>query len=310
MTRKLKTVIKRSLFSIYKIGLKLGLVIIPKHYYSAFADLESLKASKESWQKPSQMIGIEANTESQLKELKNTLSSFQEEYKGNKFYKEGVKKHYGPGYGYIEAQVLHAFLRKHKSKRIIEVGSGVSTYCSMKATELNDNKAKISSIEPYPSEKLKKEQKIEIIQKPVQSVELDFFKQLEAGDLLFIDSSHTVKPGSDVNYLILEVLPCLKKGVLIHVHDIYFPFDYQRDIFTNFFQWQETSLLRAYLTHNPKIRILFSMSMLHYEKKEELKALLPEYRPQEDYFGFNAKGQKAFENIEEHFPSSIYLEVL
>jgi len=310
MTRKLKTLIKRTLFVIYKLGLKLGFVIIPKHYYSAFADFDYLKATKSTWQKPSDMIGIDAEIESQIEELKDTVAKFQDEYYGNPFYKEGVEKHYGPGFGYIEAQALHAFLRKHKPKRIIEVGSGVSTYCSMKATELNNNNAQIICIEPYPSDKLKNEKNVEVIKKPVQEVELDFFQQLEAGDLLFIDSSHTVKPGSDVNYLILEVLPRLKKGVLIHVHDIYFPFDYQRDIFTNFFQWQETSLLRAFLTHNPKIRILFSLSMLHYGNKEYLRLLFPEYKPQEDNFGFNAKGQKAFENLDEHFPSSIYLEVL
>ncbi len=105
-------------------------------------------------------------------------------------------------------------------------------------------------------------------------------------------------------------MPRLKKGVFVHFHDIYFPFDYQRDIFTNFLQWQETSLLRAFLTHNEKVRILFSLSMLHYSKKDELKQIFQEYNPQNDQFGFNAYGQKAFENIEKHFPSSIYLQII
>ena len=111
-------------------------------------------------------------------------------------------------------------------------------------------------------------------------------------------------------FLILEVLPRLKKGVFIHVHDIYFPYDYQRDVMTNFLQWQETSLLRAFLTHNARVRILFSLSMLHYGKTEHLKLLFSEYNPQTNDFGFNADKQKAFENLEKHFPSSIYLEIL
>ena len=161
MNRKLKNTLKRSLFTIYKIGLKFGFVIIPKHYYSAIADLDYLKATKKSWQKPSHMIGIEADVESQLEELKETVRYFQQEFKGNKYYKEGIEKHYGPGYGYVEAQALHAFLRKHKPNRIAEVGSGVSTYCAIKATELNDNNAKITCIEPYPSAKLKSEKRVE-----------------------------------------------------------------------------------------------------------------------------------------------------
>ncbi len=309
MKRNLKTLIKRSLFSIYKIGLKLGFVIIPKHYYSAFADLDYLKATKETWQKPSNLVGIDANIEKQFENLANTLEGFQNEYAGNPFYKEGVEKHYGPGFGYIEAQALHAFIRKNKPKRIIEVGSGVSTFCSIKACELNQNEAEIICIEPYPSDTLKKEKLVKVIQKPVQQVELSFFEQLQAGDLLFIDSSHTVKPGSDVNFVILEILPRLKKGVFVHFHDIYFPFDYQRDIMTNFFQWQETSLLRAYLTDNYRVIILFSLSMLHYQKKNDLKNIFPEYNPQPDDFGFFAGKQKPFESLQKHFPSSIYLKI-
>lgn len=310
MNRKIKNSIKKTLFLIYKIGLKFGFVIIPKHYYSAFADLDYLKTTKNSWQKPSEMKGIETHIESQLLEIQKITNSFKSEYQNNSFYKEGVEKHYGPGFGYIEAQALHAFVRFFKPKTIVEVGSGVSTFCSIKASELNDYKSKIICIEPYPSQTLKNENRVQVIQKPVQSVEYEFFEQLNADDLLFIDSSHTVKPGSDVNFLILEVLPRLKKGVFVHFHDIYFPFDYQRDIFTNFLQWQETSLLRAFLTHNEKVRILFSLSMLHYSKKEELKQIFQEYNPQNDQFGFNADGQKAFENLEKHFPSSIYLQII
>lgn len=169
----------------------------------------------------------------------------------------------------------------------------------------------ITCIEPYPSKKLKALKEIELIEKQVQTVCYgDIFAELGEDDLLFIDSSHTVKPGSDVNHLILEILPQLKAGVMVHFHDIYLPYDYSRSVLQTFFHWMETSLLRAFLLHNERAEIVFCLSQLHYDCKEVMKEVFPEYNPQLDSNGILDEKYKPFESpVDEHFPSSIYIKI-
>jgi len=110
----------------------------------------------------------------------------------------------------------------------------------------------------------------------VEDVELEFFSQLGSGDILFIDSSHTVKIGGDVNYLFLEVLPRLKPGVIVHVHDIFFPFDYRRDwVLDELRFWTEQYLLQTFLSFNSEFEVLISNSYLSHYYSEDLKAAFP-----------------------------------
>lgn len=124
---------------------------------------------------------------------------------------------------------------------------------------------------------------------------------LNPGDLLFVDSTHTVKPGSEVNRIILDVLPRLAKEVYVHFHDIYFPYDYQRGLITEdvFFN-VESTLLHAFLIDNRKYKIYFSLSMLHYFAPDRIKSCFPSYSQQS-----NADGLRA--EVGGHFPSAIYL---
>ena len=115
-----------------------------------------------------------------------------------------------------------------------------------------------------------------LIEKKVQDIDLEFFSQLESGDILFIDSSHTVKIGGDVNYLFLEVLPRLKPGVIVHVHDIFLPFEYRRDwVLDEFRFWTEQYLLQAFLTFNSEFEVLMANSYLNHYHQQELKAAFP-----------------------------------
>jgi hypothetical protein len=133
-------------------------------------------------------------------------------------------------------------------------------------------------------------------------VDLSLFRQLEAGDLLFIDSSHAVKTGSDVLMLYLEVIPMLKPGVLIHIHDIYLPYTYSPDCLENYFGWQETALLLALLKGNPGLRVLCCFSALHHGKREALQQILADYSPPEKFaLGLAPAAARG------HFPSSIWL---
>jgi predicted O-methyltransferase YrrM len=255
--------------------------------------------------------------EDQIENIKTVCLPFKNEYLGNEIFKYGTENKFGPGYGYIEAQALHSIIRKYKPKRVIEVGSGVSTWCILKANDLNKVQEgvvdfKLTCIEPYPNSVLKSLKEVNLIEKKVQEIafEEEFFK-LEKNDILFIDSSHTVKVGSDVNYIILEILPRLKPGVIVHFHDIFIPYDYNRNTLSTFFHWSETTLLRAFLINNKNARIVFCMSQLHYDAKSTLKEVFPEYTPQNDKDGLLDEKYVNFEQIhQEHFPSSIYIEIV
>jgi hypothetical protein len=138
----------------------------------------------------------------------------------------------------------------------------------------------------------------------VQELPLSFFDQLEAGDILFIDSTHSVKTGSDAVFLCVEVLPRLKPGVLIHFHDIYLPFVYPRDVLMHYFDWQETALLLALMKGSVELQPLCCLSALHYDAPGQIREVLKDYEPQE-----NADDGLAAAKSEGHFPSSMWLQI-
>lgn len=308
-----RSAIKRALLGVHKLGIRFGVHVLPVHYYSPVPNILDLEETRNIWARKSELPGVSVNLDEQATNLKVICLSYQSEYAGNRFYKEAVSDRFGPGYGYIEAQALHGFVRHYKPKQIIEVGSGVSTYCMLRASEVNARETgqdtKIVSIEPYPSGRLRALPGIQLITQKVQNVPFEVFTALGENDLLFVDSSHTVKAGSDVNYLILEVLPRLKKGVIVHFHDIYLPYDYQREVTRTFLHWAETSLLRAFLIFNDKVTILVCLSHLHYERQDVLKDVFPEYNPQADENGLSSEKYEPFTPVPEHFPSSTYLQV-
>jgi hypothetical protein len=144
-------------------------------------------------------------------------------------------------------------------------------------------------IEPYPKSglhKMAQEHGIEVRQEEVQRLSLDFFDQLEVNDILFIDSSHVCKLDSDVTFLYLEVLPRLRPGVIIHAHDIMFPYLTSppwHPILPMTMLWNETTLLQALLINNPRIEILMCQSYLHHSMPAAIKALIESYEPTHDY---------------------------
>lgn len=286
-------------------GLRLGIQIIPNHYYSSVADINYLEKNKNIWAKKSDLPWLGINLDGQVANLRKICIPFQSEYVENQNYITASSEHFGPGFGPIEAQALHGIIRYYRPSRIIEVGSGVSTYCSLKAIEKNNN-GHITCIEPFPSDKLKSLSQISLIENEVQKVPLETFNSLGNNDLLFIDSSHTVKTGSDVNYLVLEVLPRLKPGVIVHFHDIFLPYDYQIDILRAYLQWSETSLLRAFMVNNDKVEIIFSLSLLHEDKKKDLLNVFPEYNPLKTFNGLTEEPRP----WNAHFPCSIYIKIL
>src|SRR5208337_5601219 len=206
--------------------------------------------------------------------------------------------------GVIEAEVLHAFVRRHRPKRVVQVGCGVSTSVIVRAAMLAGYQPEIVCVEPYPSAFLTSAERrglIKLHKEGAEECPRDVLTGLAEGDLLFVDSTHTVKPGSEVNRIILDVLPRLPAGTFIHFHDIYFPYDYQRSLLMGeLFYQNESTLLHSFLIGNAHCGIVLSLSMLHYGAPQRIAAVIPHYDPQRNSDGLRTAGGK-------HFPSATYL---
>ena len=309
MKRRLKPLLKGAVGTLHRLLLHAGVIVLPNHYYTPVADVHELRKLKKYWAKRSSMMGVGMDLAAQAHKLRDMVAPYESEYRGNEAFKQAAAKGFGLGFGYVEAQCLHGVLRALKPQKICEIGSGVSTYCTLRAIALNEIEGyytELTCVEPNPSNFLREMQskRIDLIEKPVQILDPEFFDTLHAGDLLFIDSTHAIKPGGDVIYLYLEVIPRLRPGVVVHIHDIYLPNPYQRDLLhpRTLFQWSETALLLALLTHNNRLNVLFCLSLLHYDAPEVLASVFPEYRPQAAENGLCVPAEEGY------FPSSIYLQ--
>jgi len=283
------------------------MIVLPKHYYAPIADINELAQTREKWAKRSQMVGVEMDLDEQIRFLRDNILPFQSEYLGNKTYIDGTRGGFGPGFGFIEAQAYHGVLRSLKPKRVVEIGSGVSTYCAIAASRLNQKETgratELICIEPNPSRFLLETKDVSLKVSPVEEVPFSFFEPLGEGDLLFIDSTHAVRPAGDVVYLYCEVLPRLRPGVVVHIHDIYFPFTYQPNLLTSLFHWSETCMLQTLLVNNSRLKTLLCLSMLHYDAPDALREVFPEYVREASDDGLYADSSST------HYPSSIYLKV-
>lgn len=158
-----------------------------------------------------------------------------------------------PAYSWSDAIFLHAMLRRLRPRRIVEVGSGHSSCLMLDTSELFLGGAvELTFVEPYPAllRSLLRpgdESRVRIVPQEVQRVPLETFERLEANDVLFVDSTHVAKIGSDVNHLVLEVLPRLAPGVHVHFHDVFHPFEYPEAWVREGRAWNEAYLLRAFL---------------------------------------------------------------
>ena len=167
-----------------------------------------------------------------------------------------------PNYRWGDGIVLQAMIRFHRPKRIIEIGSGWSSACTVDTVrQYLDGACDLTFIEPHP-ELLRSlvgmaESRVRIVGSKVQEVPLETFDQLEHGDILFIDSTHVLRTGSDVCFELFEVLPRLAPGVLVHLHDMFWPFEYPRSwVIDENRSWNELYAVRAFLSGNKDWRIV------------------------------------------------------
>ena len=238
------------------------------HYYSAIPSLEDREAFLAQPPSKQEFLGINLNAEKQF-ELLRQFKDYYEEYPFQDTKSGNLRYYYiNPSYSYTDALTLYSMLRKFKPRRIIEIGSGYSSCAMLDTAELFlEDKIDFTFIEPYPdllhSLIKERDKKHTILPVRLQDVDKDIFKSLEVNDILFIDSTHVSKLGSDVNRIIFEILPTLQPGVLIHFHDIFWPFEYPSDWVKKGFAWNEAYILRAFLEFNDTFEILFFASFLH-----------------------------------------------
>lgn len=164
-------------------------------------------------------------------------------------------------FSWNDAFTLSGIIRKEKPRRIVEVGSGFSSSVMLDTLDQYKRSAELTFIEPNPSRldsilTPTDRSRSTILVRPVQEIPLAVFDQLEAQDVLFIDSSHVAKVGSDVTYILLRILPRLKRGVIVHFHDIFYPFSYPIHWIRLGRAWNESIVLRTFLMGNPKFQLL------------------------------------------------------
>lgn len=257
-------------------------------YYSPLPVVSALKRNEQRWTRPSELIGVRYDLDAMRQLLIELCSRYGDEYRQLPPYDEVKKIGYGPGYTTIDAMVLYFMLRKIKPRRYIEIGSGLSTWYSSMAREQNVREGSplhMKCIDPFPTEKLRTTPGIDVVAKEVQDVSQEVFADLHAGDVLFIDSTHVVRIDGDVPYLYLEVLPRLRKGVVIHIHDIHFPFNapyppkcyvlggWKWPVF-----WTEAMLLQALLSNTDAFQITMSAPLLQFHSEDFLQRVVSNYK--------------------------------
>jgi predicted O-methyltransferase YrrM len=253
----------------------------PGHFHSPIPALTEVEERSETiFAVPEAIPGIDLRERSQL-ELARALSTYYPEMPFGPERRPGLRYALdNPFFNHGDGVVLYAMLRHLRPARVVEVGSGHS---SALVLDVNDRyfggSIDCTFIEPN-TERLMSllaegdGSRARIVQKPLQDA-VDQLDRLEPGDFLFIDSSHVAKVGSDVNALFFEVLPKLVPGVVVHLHDIHHPFEYPKAWVTEGRAWNESYLLRAFLTMNTDYEILLFNSYLGKVHRREVASLMP-----------------------------------
>lgn len=268
--------------------LRHGCLPLPVNFHSPVPDLTDLE-QRRVWDRVSRLEGIDFRPDTQEELLEDLGRNFGHECiwpatsteDPYQFHTENVSFSYGC------AAVLHGLLRKYRPRRVIEIGSGNSSLVIAGALSRNAEERKEAEyiiIDPYPMAILSKGLPCltKLLEKRVELMEVEFFHRLEANDVLFVDSGHVVRMGGDVNFLILEVLPCLAPGVIIHFHDVSLPYEYAKAYATTpSFRmfWTEAYLLQAFLSCNPRFEILLAVEYLMKERIEAFRSAFPYYDP-------------------------------
>jgi hypothetical protein len=244
--------------------------------------LPDLAKTRPRWDRPSSLGGVRYDLEKMKGLFRSLVRRFEKEFQGVCDYKQVAEQGLGWGFPEFDAMLLYFMMRDIQPSRYFEVGSGMTTYYSKVAGGLNKAEGRpleIVCIEPHPFPNLKVLGGVELITKEVQDLPPSFFDALESGDVLLLDSSHILKIDGDVPFLYLEILPRLKPGVVVHCHDIPFPYNtpFPSDfwLFNNAISpmfWTEAMVAQSFLCFNASFEIIMSTPLIRYYEASFLKA--------------------------------------
>lgn len=269
--------------------LKRGSLPLPVHFYSPVPDLADLER-RDVWSRRTDMPGVDFRPDAQVDYLLALGERYGRECDwaaepGNDpsvFHTENSSFSFGC------AAATHSIIRERKPRRLIEIGSGMSSTVISAALGFNERDgaqpADYTIVDPYPSPRLDTlpGTRPKVRAERVEVLDTGLFEQLERGDILFVDSGHVVRIGGDVNFLVLDVLPRLKPGVVVHFHDIGLPYEYPKVYATNpAFRvfWTEAYLLQAFLACNSEFEVLLGMAYLMQDRTDAFQRAFPLYDP-------------------------------
>jgi hypothetical protein len=254
----------------------------PGHFYSPIPSIEDVRREEERiFAVPRELAGIALNEAGQLA----LLEELQPYYDTQPFdaHKTPKARFYfeNPMYSYSDAIFLHGMIRHAHPKQIIEVGSGHSSCAILDTNErFFENRIACTFVEPYPDalrsllfpDDLERNR---LLTCRLQDLDLSNFRALEANDILFVDSTHVAKIGSDVNYIFAEILPVLAPGVYVHFHDIFYPFEYPKGWIYQGCAWTEAYMLRSFLTFNRTYEIVLFNTFLERFHRDRFERCMP-----------------------------------
>ena len=254
----------------------------PGHFYSPLPNIEDISELYQKIDKFQNPTCIDINRDKQVELLKQFQKYVSVVPFGDGFKKNNTRYFFNGNewYSYGDAIILFCMINYFKPKQLVEVGSGYSSLVTLDTCELLNLKTKITFIEPFPDLLLsllsdRDDPEKLLLRKEIQTVNLSLFEDLNSGDILFVDSSHVVKFASDVLFILTEVLPRLKPGVIIHFHDVFWPFEYPLEWLEQGFAWNEAYFLKALLTNNKNYEILYFNDYMGQMHQDLVKQYMP-----------------------------------
>ena len=262
---------------------RLGVHVSPVHYYQPIPDTRRL--DPKLWERRSSLVGVDMRPDAQLALLREFGTTYGEEcreFTGAK--RPGRFDIRNPMFGPVDAEMLYCMVRHNKPRRMIEIGSGHSTLLSAEAMERNASEGRpgeLIAYEPYPRKFLRDHPGIEVRKVAGEDVDPAEIEALGAGDILFIDSTHTLRIGGDVQHEYRELVPRLRPGALVHVHDIFLPEEYpsrQALRFRRF--WTEQYLVQAFLAFNSAFEVVWAGNYMRLNHPDDIRAAFPTFTDQ------------------------------
>lgn len=260
-----------------RVASRLGYDVLPRGPYSVVPDLDKL--GEDVFDRRSPLYGINFDVDRKLAFAREHLRPWIYELGGS----AGAWTPDATPFGAVDGEVLYSMVRHLRPARVVELGAGYSTHviaAAVRANASEGRRARFDAYEPYPPDVIGGGLPgLDTLHRVrAQDVPDSVFADLGAQDVLFVDTTHTVKVGGDVNRIVLDILPRLADGVVVHFHDVFLPGEYHRAWLEHGWYWAEQYLVQAFLCLNPEYEVVWGSAGVWLERREELHALVPSLR--------------------------------